>query len=47
MKPRAVGVDSFTNAGKFDRKSGKLTRAKEAQLSADDGMDTEPALPAR
>lgn len=43
----ATGVTTFTNAGTFDRKSGKVAYAKAAERTADDAMDVQPAAPAR
>ena len=43
----ATGVTTFTNAGTFDRKSGKVAHAKAAERTADDAMDVQPAAPAR
>lgn len=43
----APGVTTFTNAGTFDRKSGKVAYAKAAERAADDAMDAQPAAPAR
>lgn len=42
-----TGVDCFTNAGKFDRKSGKLTLAKDAKPEGEEMLSAELAVPAR
>ncbi len=42
-----AGVDSFTNAGKFDRKTNKITPAPGAKDAKSSAAFAEPAAPAR